>query len=78
MMIFVVIYVYVVYNSPLNSPGTDIKKIKQKVRSRQKVKRLKVRFSGAVCFEKNMSSEDSSFVPSKEKKAEGGVSICNE
>ena len=34
--------------------------------------------SGTVCFEKNLSSKDSSFVPSNEEKAEGGVSICNE
>ena len=51
-MIFVVLYVYVMYILSLNSSGTAIKKIKPTVKSRQKVKRLKVRLIGAVCFEK--------------------------
>ena len=51
-MIFVVIYVYVMYNLSLNSSGTDINKRKPTVRSQQKVKRIKVRLSGAVFFEK--------------------------
>ena len=33
---------------------------------------------GDVFFEKNLSSEDSSFVPSNVEKAEGRFSICNE
>ena len=58
MMIFVVIHVYLMYNLSTNSSGTDIKKIKPTVLSLQKVKMFKVSLSGAVCFEKNMSSED--------------------
>ena len=77
-MIFVVLYVYVMYNLSLNYSGNDTKKIKPTVQIRQKVKRLKVRLSGADLFEKNLSMEDSSFVPSDEEKAKGGVSICNE
>ena len=77
MVIFVVLYVYVVYNLSLNSLGTDIKKRKPTVQSRQKVKRLKVRLTGAVWFEKNTSNKDSSFLTSDEEKGEGGVSIYN-
>ena len=72
MMIFVVLYVYVVYNSSLNYSGTEIRKRKPIVQSWQKANRLKVRLSGAVFFEKKLSSEDSSFVPSDEEKAERG------
>ena len=42
------------------------------------MKMLKVRLSGVVCFEKNLSNEDSSFVRIDEEKAGGGVSIYNE
>ena len=52
MMIFIVIYVYLVYILSLNYLWTDIKKIKPAVQNQQKVKRLKVHFSGAACFEK--------------------------
>ena len=31
-----------------------------------------MRLSGCVCFEKNLSNKDSSFVPSDEDKADGG------
>ena len=73
-MIFVVIYVYVMYNLSLNSSGTDINKRKPTVRSQQKVKRIKVRLSGAVFFEKNTISEDSSFVPRNyERRLKGGL-----
>ena len=78
MMIFVVLYVYVMYNMSPNSSGIDIKKRKPTTRSQQKVKRLKVRLSGAVFLEKNMSSEDSSIVTSNKEKDEVGVIICNE
>ena len=37
-----------------------------------------MRLSGGVCFDKNMSNEDSSFLRSDKDKAEGGISICNE
>ena len=78
MMIFVVIHVYAMYSLYLNYSGTDTKKRKITVWSRKKLKRIKVRLSGAICFEKNMISKDSLFVPSNEEKYEGGVSICNE
>ena len=42
------------------------------------MKRIKVRLSGGVGFEKNLSNKDSSFVPSGEEKDEGGVGIYNE
>ena len=58
MMIFVVLYVYMMYDLPLNSSGTDIRKRKPTAQSRM-MKLLKVRLIGAVCFEKNLSSEDS-------------------
>ena len=57
MMICVVLSVYVVYILSLNYSGTDIPKQKPTVRSRQTVKRLKVRLSGGACFEKNLSNE---------------------
>ena len=65
------------YDLSLNCSGTDIKKRKPTVWSGQKVNRLNVRLSGSVCFEKYLSSEDSSFVPSNEEKSEEGISICN-
>ena len=78
MMIFVFLYVCVMYNLSLNSSGTDIRKRKPTVRIRQKVKRLKVRLSGAFFFDKRLSSKDSSFVTSDEENSEGGFSIYNE
>ena len=78
MMISVVLSVYVMYILYLNSLGTNIPKIKPTVRSSQKAKRLKVRLSGGVFFDKNNSNKDSPFVSSNEEKAEGGFGICNE
>ena len=57
----------------LNYSETYITKLKPTVRSQQKVKRIEVRLSGAVFFEKNPSSEDSSFVPRNyERRLKGG------
>ena len=66
MMISVVYYVYVEYILSLNYSGTDIPKIEQTFQSQQKVKRLKLRLSDGIFFEKNMSEYDSSCVPSDE------------
>ena len=57
------LYVYVMYSLSINYSGSYIKNIKPTVQSWQEVNRLKVRLSGAACFEKNLISEDSSFVP---------------
>ena len=42
------------------------------------MKGIKLRLSGSVFFEKNLSSTDSLFVTIDEEKAEGGVGIFNE
>ena len=78
MMIFVVLSVYVMYEFSINYSGTDIPNRKETVWCQQKLKRLNVRLSGGVWFEKNLSNDDSSFVPSDEEKAEGGGSNGNE
>ena len=59
MMIFVVNYVYLIHILSLNSSGNGTPNRKPTVRSQQKVKRLKVHFSGGVLFEKKMNNEDS-------------------
>ena len=72
LIIFVVIYVYVMYNLSIISSGTDIKNRKPTFRSRPKMKKLKERLSGAVCIEKNLSSAYSLFVPIDEESMNEG------
>ena len=72
MIIFAIIYVYVVYCFSLNYSGTDIPEKKQKVRSQQIVKRLKVWLNGGVWYEKNLSEDESQFMTSNDEKGEGG------
>ena len=56
----------------LNYPRTGISNRKWTIRSQQKVNRLKVILSGGVWFDKNLSGDDSLFVPSDEENYEGG------
>ena len=71
---FSLLSVYVIYILSLNYSGTDTPKRKTTVQSQQKLKRLIVRLSGGVLFEKDMSNKDSSFVP-REKDKDEGVSV---
>ena len=43
----------------LDSSGTHIPMRKQTVKGRKKVKRIKMCLSGGVCFDKNLSDDDS-------------------
>ena len=78
MIIFVVISFFVMYNLSLIYSGTYILNRKQTVLSRQKVKRVKVRLSVSVYFQKNTSNYYSYLCKSMRRSLKGcSVSVMN-